>query len=210
MKVFSTMLLLAACSFCVRAQLLAPADQNPPGVAVTGFSWRKERINWERDPFGGAVESAAEMRVRSRNERRIDEAKTGGNKAEVERLKREAGTDAAISASNHRDRGPARYAFTYRASVRNDGEKAIKVIDWDYVFYDASTHKEVGRRQFTSEEKVSTGSRRDLAYTILTPPSATVSVSALGGEKERNALSGEVILMRIVYADGTVWQRPQP
>ncbi|MCA1592194.1 MAG: hypothetical protein LC754_05995 [Acidobacteria bacterium] len=210
MKVLCALLLLTSYMICAQAQSPAPAAGNPPGVSVIKFSWSKDRINWERDPFGGTVESGDEMRLRSRGEKRIEDAKSRGDKAEVERLKREAGTDAAIIAHRHRDRGPARYVFTYKASVRNDGTLAIKSIDWDYVFYDAATREELGRHQFTSEGKLNAGKSREFTFTIPTPPSRTVSAETLDSRKERASLDGRVVLMRVVYADGTIWQPPPP
>ncbi|MGH9901704.1 MAG: hypothetical protein ACRD68_07820, partial [Pyrinomonadaceae bacterium] len=62
--------------------------QDPPDLVVVKQDWSKERINWERDPFGGPVENYDEMRARARNERRVEEAKRVGSAADVDRVKR--------------------------------------------------------------------------------------------------------------------------
>ena len=54
-----------------KPQLPAGNSPDPPDLVVLKFSWSKERIGWERDPFGGAVENFDEMRARARNEKRI-------------------------------------------------------------------------------------------------------------------------------------------
>jgi len=182
------------------------AQQQQPNVAVevVKFSWSKERIGWERDPFGGPIENFDETRARQRNERRIEDAKRGGNSAEVDRIKREATADAANIAAKHKD-SRSRYVFVYKATIKNTSTKAIKSIDWDYIFLERGTENELGRQQFTSEEKVSAGKTKELVVTITKPPTKTISLTALNSN-ERGTLDGRVILVRIDYADGTSWQ----
>ena len=174
-------------------------------VEVVRFSWSKERIGWERDPFGGPIENWDEVRARTRNERRIEDAKRGGS-SEIDKIKREAKADAANIAAKHKDTR-SRYVFVYKTTVKNLSDKPIKSIDWDYVFFDRETESEIGRREFTSEEKISPGKSKELTVTITRPPTQTVSVTGLN-TKERDALIERVIIVRIDYADGTVWQLP--
>jgi hypothetical protein len=191
----AAILLVLLCAGVVCAQ--------QPAVEVVKFSWSKERIGWERDPFGGPIENFDETRARQRNERRIEDAKRG-NSAEVDRIKREARADAANIAAKHKD-PPSRYVFVYKATVKNTSAKAIKSIDWDYVFLERGTENELGRQQFTSEEKVAAGKTKELIVTITKPPTKTISLTALNNN-ERGTLDGRVILVRIDYADGTSWQ----
>ena len=176
-----------------------------PDVEVVKFNWSKERIGWERDPFSGPIENFDETRARQRNERRIEDAKRG-NSAEIDKIRREAKADAANIATKHQDQ-PSRYAFVYKATIKNTGSKVIKAIDWDYVFLDRGTENEVGRQQFTSEEKISPGKTKELVVTITKPPTKTISLTALNNN-ERGTLDGRIILVRIDYADGTSWQLP--
>ena len=189
------LVLLCACVVCAQQ----------PGVEVVKFSWSKERIGWEGDPFSGPIENFDETRARQRNERRIEDAKRG-NSAEIDKIRREAKADAANIATKHKD-PPSRYVFVYKATVKNAGTKAIKSIDWDYVFLERGTENEVGRRQFTSEEKISPGKTKELVVTASKPPTKTISLTALNNN-ERGTLDGRVILVRIDYADGTSWQQP--
>jgi len=208
----SSALLFLACAFApAPAQTQAPAppprqqQQAPPDLAVVKFGWSKERINWERDPFGGPVENFDEMRVRARNEKRIDDAKRGGS-PDVDRIKREARADSAIL-QTARLKGPPRHGFRYKVSVRNEGAKAVREVDWDYVFTDAATHEELGRHQFTSAERVGPGKGREFSFFIPTPPALRVSAYDLG-RKERDGLEERVVVVRVLYEDGTEWRRP--
>ncbi len=182
----------------------APADQS--AVEVVRFSWSKERIGWQNDPFRGPIENFDEMRARTRTERRIADAKRGS--ADADRIRRDARADEAIIATQHKTT-PLRYVFMYKATVRNLSNKAIASIDWDYIFLDPATETELGRQQFTSEEKIGAGKSKELIVTITKPPTHTISLTALN-DKERDSLRGRVIILRVNYTDGTSWQLPEP
>ncbi|HEV2830062.1 MAG TPA: hypothetical protein VGW76_20850 [Pyrinomonadaceae bacterium] len=166
--------------------------------------WSKERINWEGDPFGGPVETFDDMRRRMADQRRVDRARGSGNIGEAAKVEREMRSEQVIKA---RPPAPARYGFLYRAAVKNLGEKTIKLIDWDYVFLSSDTQVEIGRLQFTTEQKIGPGKSKELNAMSRKPPAPTVSIYALN-KNERQGLDGQVVLMRIEYTDKTIWQRP--
>lgn len=205
MKAFVLLLSLLAAPLVLNAQTPARPTADPPGLQVVKFSWSKERIDWAQNPFGGPVENFHEMQFRSRAEKRARDVR--GNPIEQGRAEADARAAAAIvRAEREKHNGPPRYAFLYKASVRNDGAKAIKEIDWDYAFFDAATGEEVGRQEFTSEEKIEPGKKKELSFLVPSPPAHTISVYSLN-QKESASLTGRVVLVRILYADGTVWQR---
>ena len=177
--------------------LLCICVQDPPGVEVVKSSWSKVRIGWERDPFGGPLENFDEMRSRVRNERRI--AQGGG-----ERAKREAKADEA-NLAKQREKPPSQYYFIYKAKLKNTHTSAITQIDWDHVFFERGTENEVGRQEFTSDEQIGPGKTKELTVTITSPPTRTISVTSLNLE-ERDRLSEKIVLVRVQFADGRVWQ----
>lgn len=82
----------------------------------------------------------------------------------------------------------------------------MSIFDWDYVFFDAATGAEVGRRQFTGLEKISPGKTKELTFQVSSPPAQTISVYSLD-KNERRGLSEAVVLVRVAYADSSVWLR---
>jgi hypothetical protein len=178
--------------------------QTDPAVELVKFSWSKERLNWEGNPFGGPNENFHQMQFRTRSEKRVSDAKRS-NSPEVGKLEKEAKADAAIVANENQNSAPPRYYFMYRASMKNLSAKAIKEIDWDYIFVDAATGEELDRRQFTSVQNIGPGKQKELTFTLPTPPTRRVSVYALD-KKERLGLAEKVIIVRITYADGSVWE----
>jgi hypothetical protein len=173
--------------------------QEQSSVEVVKSSWGKVRIGWERDPFGGPLENFDEMRSRARNERRV--AQGGG-----ERARREAKADEANLAAQ-REKTPPKYYFIYKTKIKNTYSAAITQIDWDHVFYERGTENEVGRQQFTSDEHVGPGKTKELIVTITSPPARTVSLTSLNLE-EHDRLSEKILIIRVKYADGRVWQSP--
>jgi hypothetical protein len=79
------------------------------------------------------------------------------------------------------------------ALVRNSGTRKIKVVTWDYVFYeDAKREREIKRFPFRSKETIGPGEMKFLSEPVTEgPPSAY----------------GVVVIQRIDYDDGTSWQR---
>lgn len=205
MKLLVTAACLLASSYSVSGQA-ATETAELPQLSVVKYSWSKERVGWERDPFSGPIENFDEMRVRARNEKRILDAKKGGNSAEVNKLERDARSDQALISEIHKNT-PARYGFVYKTSIRNNGTKTIKVIDWDYVFYDVTNQTELGRRQFSSLEKIEPGKTKELKFFIKGPPTRTISVNALN-KNERINLGEAILVVRVEYEDGSVWQHP--
>ena len=175
--------------------------QESSGVEVVKSSWSKVRIGWERDPFGGPLENYDEMRSRTRNERRIA---TGGG----ERAKQDAKADEK-NIEQQREKKPPQYYFIYKTRFKNTYTAAITGIDWDYVFLERGTENEAGRQQFTSDEQVGPGKSKELVVTITSPPTRSISVTSLNLE-EHDRFSEKIVVMRVKYADGRVWQSPQP
>lgn len=205
-SLFSCLLLSCACAAAAAAGAQSPAATTatagaPPAVEVVRHSWSKERIDWEGNPFGGTIENFADVRRRMVDQRRLERARASGNNAEVSKVEREMRADEIIKS---RPSKPARYAFSYKLSVRNTGAKTIKEIDWDYVFLDAATGQELDRREFTGVEKIGPGKTKELAFLAPTPPTQTISVHALG-KNEREGLREAIVVVRILYTDGTLW-----
>lgn len=175
--------------------------QDVPDVVVLKVGWSKERINWEANPFGGPYESYDEMRVRINDERRLEAAKRGGSTADQNKLERELRTYEIMKANKKPP--PLRYAYRYKLTVHNTGTKTVKAIDWDYLFLDPETQAEVGRHQFTSEEKIGPGKKKDLQVLTKSPPGGIVSANKYDSE----GTNERVIIVRIEYTDGSVWQR---
>lgn len=201
MRVLVVLLSFLFVAQVANAQTTAPA---PADVELVKFSWSKERLYWERNPFGGPNENFHEMQFRARAEKRVSDAKRS-NSPEQSKLEKEAKTDTAIIEASNQNSKPPRYYFFYRASIKNLSAKAITEIDWDYVFFDAMTGDELDRRQFTSVQNIGPGKQKELMFQLQTPPTRRISVYSLD-KKERSGIDERVVIVRVKYADGSEWQ----
>jgi hypothetical protein len=191
----------------LRAQQATTAPQGPPDIAVVKFAWRKERVpGWEKNQFGPSFESYDAMRERVANERRIQQARNAGNKAEAVRREGAARMleDAKIPKGSKNAERP-RDGYRYKLHIRNIGAKTIKLVDWDYVFLGTADGGEIARNQFTSKEKIKPGGEKELSVFTLSPPSRAVSASALS-KNGQSPFNEKVVVVRVVYTDGSVWE----
>ena len=203
MKILTALFLIAGLSAAARAQQ-APAAEGPPGLTVLKCSWSRELIpGWENKPTG--AEPYDLMLARVAAEQRAQRARNAGQKGTADKAESEskvyqkANSDKSAKAPER-----PRFGYRYKVSVRNGGQKAIKAIDWDYVFLDPDTQAEVGRQQFTSEEKIGPGKQKELSVFQLAPPARTVSAGA-SARKAAPPFVERIILVRVEYSDGSAW-----
>jgi hypothetical protein len=208
MKQLAALIVLLLYAVVSYSQSAVTANQ-PPSLEVVKFGWSKQRINWEGDPFGGPLENFDEMRSRVRNEKRLDDAKRGGGGAGADKVRREASADAAII-RKQREKGPARYIFVYKLKLKNNSSESLVSVDWDHIFLEVGSENELGRHQFTSEEQIGPGKTKEFSITITSPPTHTISVTSLNKGDAFERLDERIVLMRVKFADGKVWQHPSP
>ena len=107
------------------------------------------------------------------------------------------------SRSSHEEREARRSQSTryaYEIKVRNTGDKVIRAIRWDYVFFEPETRVELGRRRFYSP--VSLRPKQERKLEGITRYAPTPIVSAKGLQTER------VVIQCVILSDGSIWQEP--
>lgn len=173
-------------------QLAAAGPES--GVSVLKHSWSKERVAWDdADPImPGGVSTTPRSRKPKTDEYR----------------KKEASEQRSMQLNASTQKEPpedTRFLFTYEIVVNNGSSKTIREIDWDYVFIDTETREEIGRRQFTSVEKIGAGKKKKLAIRVHTPPTRTVKVSQ-SGKKDAAGVTEAIEVHRILYDDDSEWR----
>jgi hypothetical protein len=116
---------------------------------------------------------------------------------------------AALEKSVQESRAPKSElvdVFAYRARVRNAGAKAVEVLFWEYQFAESANPSNMARRQFLCGVQIKPGKEKELLAFSPSGPSAVVSAENLS-HKDGDPYQEKVIINRIEYADGTIWQR---
>lgn len=204
MKILTALFLLAGLSASARAQQpQAPAAEGPPDLTVLKCGWSRELIpGWENRPTG--AESYDAMLARVAAEQRAQRERNAGNKGRTAHAEDEAKVYEKANADKGAKTSPPRFGYRYRVSIRNGGQKAIKSVDWDYLFLDPETQAEVERHQFTSDDKIGPGKEKELSVFNLAPPTRTVSAKA-ASKKDAPPFVERIIVVRVEYADGSAW-----
>jgi len=95
-------------------------------------------------------------------------------------------------------------SYNYQIKIRNNGTKTIRMIVWDYVFFDSTTSKEVGKLQFISKTNLKPDRVDILVMNSFAPPAVQISAKDTG-KKMSNLYVEQVNIKRIEYTDGSVW-----
>jgi hypothetical protein len=96
--------------------------------------------------------------------------------------------------------------FAYKARVQNASSRVIEILFWEYQFTDASNPTAVTRRQFLCGVNIKPGKEKELQAFSLFGPSEVVNVESLAN-KSANAFQEKVLINRVEYSDGSIWQR---
>jgi hypothetical protein len=93
--------------------------------------------------------------------------------------------------------------YIYRAKIKNAGLKTIRVVDWGYMFVDPDTQEELGRHLYSTKVKIRPGQNSDLVGRSASPQTSIVNVKSTSKEP-----SEQIVIYRVEYDDGSVWQNP--
>ena len=97
-----------------------------------------------------------------------------------------------------------REGFSYRVKVKNGANKVVEIVFWEYQFSEAVDPKILARRQFLCGVNIRPDKDKELEGFSVAGPSDVVSVGALA---DKTRFKENVLINRIEYSDGSIWQR---
>ena len=187
---------------------------NGSSVAVTSFKWSKSRQTTEVAEAPSTAPAAA-MVSTNKNYERGRRANSSAGVANVPAGVSNPSGDTVDSRSaelerNVREsRSPRRKevdGFAYRVKVRNASTKVIEVLFWEYQFKETANPTNVARRQFLCGVNIKPTREKELQSFSPSGPGAVISVGSLS-DKSGNLYQEKVVINRVEYADGSIWQR---
>ena len=209
-----TLLLLPLLLMSVPPAQDGARTDNGSSVVVTSFKYSKSRQTTET-PDTADTAPAAAMISTNKNYERGRRANTSAGVANVPAGVSNPSGDTVDSRSaelerNVREsRAPRRKAvdgFAYRVKVRNAGAKVIEVLFWEYQFTETANPANVARRQFLCGVNIKPDKEKELQAFSPSGPGAVISVGSLS-DKTGNLSQEKVVINRVEYADGSIWQR---
>ncbi len=165
----------------------------PPDIEVTRISWAKYRGSWSdlrRSERPNPGDQKREYRREMENRNSIENRSRDMLELE-ESVRREAREAKPVD------------MFKYRIELKNRGSRVIKWIFLDYQTAVSSDPDNPSHRQFACVVKVKPEETEKIdAYSLLPPTRLISATDAQAG------LSEKLVINRVEYHDGTIWQRP--
>lgn len=198
---------VSAALFILSSICLAQEQSDDKFVSVLDHKWERVRVS------GQKLESneAAPMRALTSNDKYYQRASrenqpkgvpdpneytTDGRAAAIERSVQESRSVKTDDVNG----------FRYIASFRNNSDKKIDVVFWEYRFKEYANPSNVIRRQFLCTVKAKPGDKFELTAASTLGPSEVISADSL---KDSTAALFEekIFLNRIEFTDGAILQR---
>ena len=191
--------------------LAAPGQSPPPQdgspVAVLGFKWSKTRQEGEQiapEDKTPAPAMIPDNKITQRNARanapmgtRDPNADTiDGRSAALEKIVQESRTPKAKPVEG----------YAYRVRVQNASAKVVEIVFWEYQFIDPANPASAARRQFLCGVSIKPDKEKELQAFSTFGPTDVVDAGS-PGDKSENAFRERVLINRVEYKDGSVWQR---
>ena len=199
-----TLVLLPVLLFIV-VPFQKPESTGDSQVAVLGQKWGKERLSVEQ------AESAVTPAAARIPENRIWERSKRVNAQPGERDPNQDTIDArsaALERSVQQARMPGPIdGYAYRIKLKNLSAKIIDVLFWEYQFREGVGSEYLSRRQFLCGVSIKPDKEKELKGFSLSGPSDVVSVGSLATKDSQKAFRETIVINRVEFADGTIWQR---
>lgn len=204
------LLLLSFLLLLISPAHTAALSDDGSSLVVLGFKWSKSRQIVEKLETPVTVPAPAMIPANKnfeRNRRANDPA--GVRDPNGDTLD---GRSAALEKSIQESRAPKPKpvdGFEYRAKIQNASKKVVEVVFWEYQFKELANPTTVVRRQFLCGVNIKPDKEKELQAFSTLGPSDVISVASLANktEKPENLFEEKVIINRVEYADGTIWQR---
>ncbi len=192
--------------FLLPAFPLQTPDPNQSSLAVLAFKYQKSRQAIEdqtpadNTPARGMIPENRNyprnarvnlpVGARDPNEDTID-----GRSAAIEKIVQEA----------RRPQNKPVDGFSFLVKLQNQSTRVVEIVFWEYQFIDAINPANSARRQFLCGVNIKPDKAKELHAFGLSGPSEVVSVGTLANKA--NAFQEKVVVNRVEYADGSIWQR---
>ena len=193
--------------------IFAFPNQNPAvpqevsAVVVLGYKWARSRqvlkqpVPADTGPARGMIPANKNYQRNARvndpaGARDPNEDTIDGRSAAIEKIVQESRTPAPKPVDG----------FAYQVKVQNASTKIIEILFFEYQFMDPSNPATVTRRQFLCGVNIRPDKGKELQAFSLSGPSDVVSAGTLAGGSE-NVFQEKVVINRVEYADGSIWQR---
>lgn len=183
-----------------------PSSNEDSPLTVVNFKWSKSRRTVDTPAAQGNAPAQAmipQNRNFARNARINDPA--GVRDPNADTLDGRSAAMEKNVAESRAAKPKSPDGFAYRIKVQNPGTKVVEIVFWEYQFHDPGDPELVARRQFLCGVNIGADKKAELAGFSLSGP-GVVNVNTLANKTE-NPFKEKILINRVEYADGSIWQR---
>ncbi|MDQ2856592.1 MAG: hypothetical protein M3R68_09705 [Acidobacteriota bacterium] len=185
-------------------QQTTPAPATAPVMTVLTFKYQKSRQVVENQALPDAAqrEMIPDNKNYPRNARvNLPAGARDPNEDTIDG--RSAAIEKIVQESRRPNSKPVD-GFSFQVKVQNASAKVVEILFWEYQFIDSANSANIARRQFLCGVNIKPDKAKELQAFGLAGPSDIVSVGTLAN---KSALQERVVINRVEYADGSIWQR---
>ena len=183
-----------------------PSSNEDSPLVVVNFKWSRAHRAVEPPPEEGNAPARA-MIPQNRNfarNARINEP-MGARDPNQDTLDGRSAAMEKNVAESRAGKPKASDGFAYKIKVQNPGTKVVEIVFWEYQFHDPADASLVARRQFLCGVNIAAEKSKELEGFSSSGP-GVVNVNTLANKAE-NPFKEKVLVNRIEYSDGSIWQR---
>lgn len=203
-----TLILLSILGMFVPPGQTSTPAQDDSSLIVVNFNWSKSRQALESTDASANVPPASAVLPLNKNFDR-NQRSTRSTGARDPNEDTTDGRAAALEQTVQESRGSKAKlvdGFAYRVKVQNASAKLIEIVYFEYQFTDPSDPANIMRRQFLCGVNIKPKKEKELQAFSTLGPSVVTSVTSLSN-KSADALQEKIVINRVEYSDGSIWQR---
>jgi hypothetical protein len=187
--------------------LPSPQTDEDSSIVVVSYKWTKTRQVLEHVDSAD-IRPAREMILQNKSSQRNVAANDPLGTRDRNRETID-GRSATIDKNVQESRTPQPKpfnAFAYKIKLQNPTPQAVDVLFFEYQFIDRTNPQNVTVRQFLCAANIKPGKEKEIQAFSLAGPSEVVNVDTLAN-KSTNPFEEKVVINRVEYSDGSIWQR---
>jgi len=199
-----TLLFLSLLISLLSSFQIAAVNNDSSPMTVTSFKWSRARQKVDVPEAEGNAPARAmipQNRTFARNARVNDPQ--GVRDPNQDTLDGRSAAMEKSVAESRAQRSKTMDGYLYRIKAQNTSAKVAEIVFWEYRFLDPANPELSARRQFLCGVNMPAGKGKDLEGFSLSGPSEVVNVKTLAD----NAFKEDVLINRVEYSDGSIWQR---
>ena len=182
------------------------STQETAPVQVVSFKWNHSRKTMEKTDTSAVTTPASAMIPQNKNFARNAR---GNDPAGVRDPNTDTldGRSAAMEKSVQDARAPQSKqvdGYSYKIKVQNTAPNVIEVLFWEYEAVDPNDANSLSRRQFMCGVNIRPGKGQELEGFSLQGPINVISVASANSA---NSPKEKILINRVEFTDGTIWQR---